>query len=33
MLHTPQTGDVVRIAKLTGNPYRERRCVGATRPA
>ncbi|GAA1598312.1 NlpC/P60 family protein [Actinomadura kijaniata] len=33
MLHAPQTGDVVRIAQFTGNPYRERQYVGATRPA
>ncbi|WP_067479559.1 C40 family peptidase [Actinomadura hibisca] len=33
MLHAPQTGDVVRIAQFTGNAYRERQYVGATRPA
>ncbi|GAA1574331.1 NlpC/P60 family protein [Actinomadura kijaniata] len=33
MLHAPQTGDVVRIAPFSGNPYRERQYVGATRPA
>ncbi|MGP4026168.1 C40 family peptidase [Actinomadura sp. 3N407] len=32
MIHAPQTGDVVRIAQFTGNPYRERQYIGATRP-
>ena len=32
MIHAPQTGDVVRIAKFAGNPYRERQYAGATRP-
>ncbi|TDC77435.1 bifunctional lytic transglycosylase/C40 family peptidase, partial [Actinomadura sp. 7K507] len=27
MIHAPQTGDVVRIAQFTGNPYRERQYV------
>ncbi|MEU5993323.1 NlpC/P60 family protein [Spirillospora sp. NPDC047418] len=32
MIHAPHTGDVVRIAQFTGNPYRERQYTGATRP-
>ncbi|MEV4251979.1 NlpC/P60 family protein, partial [Spirillospora sp. NPDC049652] len=32
MIHAPQTGDVVRTTTFTGNPYREREYVGATRP-
>ncbi|NKZ03331.1 C40 family peptidase [Actinomadura latina] len=32
MIHAPHTGDVVRITQFTGNPYRERQYVGATRP-
>ncbi|HEU5031460.1 MAG TPA: C40 family peptidase, partial [Spirillospora sp.] len=33
MIHAPQTGDVVRISPFTGNPYRERQYIGATRPS
>ncbi|KAB2375380.1 C40 family peptidase [Actinomadura montaniterrae] len=33
MIHAPQTGDVVRISQFTGNPYRERQYIGATRPS
>ncbi len=32
MIHAPHTGDVVRISQFTGNPYRERQYIGATRP-
>ncbi|GAA4238138.1 NlpC/P60 family protein [Actinomadura meridiana] len=32
MIHAPHTGDVVRIALFTGNPYREHQYIGATRP-
>jgi len=33
MTHAPRTGDVVRIASFTGNPYYQRQYAGATRPA
>ncbi|MEU5885177.1 NlpC/P60 family protein [Spirillospora sp. NPDC047279] len=33
MIHAPQTGDVVRIARFTGDAYRERQYAGATRPS
>ncbi|MDL4770742.1 C40 family peptidase [Actinomadura xylanilytica] len=32
MIHAPHTGDVVRISRFAGNPYREREYAGATRP-
>ncbi|WP_169806935.1 C40 family peptidase [Actinomadura macra] len=32
MIHAPHTGDVVRISPFTGNTYRERQYIGATRP-
>jgi cell wall-associated NlpC family hydrolase len=32
MIHAPRTGDVVRIDKFAGVPYREREYIGATRP-
>ncbi|GAA2614037.1 bifunctional lytic transglycosylase/C40 family peptidase [Actinomadura fulvescens] len=33
MVHAPQTGDVVRVSRFVGDPYRERQWAGATRPA